>query len=407
MTEDNKASLRNARLLLIVNVGSASVKTCLFADDLHSLAVLSGDYGCDGLALAGQDLQGHRVNVRHGDVQNVETCVALVLAQWQTWLQNQNVRLAAIGHRVVHGADWFGPLEPVTSDFLTRLAKLDDYAPLHNPFNRLGIRVASELFGPVPQFALFDTAFHRHLPEVAHRYALPELPSSPIRFRRFGFHGLSCQHSLETAAMMLARQPSELNLIVLHLGGGASVTAIRAGISVDTSMGFSPTEGLFMAKRCGDLDPMIVLALQRQGWGAEQLDTLLNHDSGLSGLCGETDMRRIIERAGQGDVQAGFAMDAFSYRCKKYLGAYWAVLGQVSALVFTGGIGEHAADIRERVASGLESFGLRLDLAANRNLQGNADVSANGSPIPILVIHAEEERVAARQILTFMGGNVL
>ncbi|MDD2724239.1 MAG: acetate/propionate family kinase [Methylovulum sp.] len=387
--------------LLVVNVGSTSVKTHLFDGDLRDIAVLTADYGrVDGVVIGGQDLQGQMVEEHCGPVGDVSAVLALVLDRWRQWLDAEAWVLAAIGHRIVHGADWFATLTPINPDVLQRLAGLDRYAPLHNPLNRLGVQMACRHFPEVAQFALFDTAFHRNIPEYAGRYAIPASLSSSVAFYRYGFHGISCQHSLTEAARYLACEPAKLNLIVLHLGGGASATAIRAGVGVDTSMGFSPTEGLMMASRSGDIDPMVLLTLQRQGMSVDELDAVLNHRSGLKAICDDTDMRRILLKAGQGDSDALLAIDMFCYRIKKTIGAYCAVLGEVSALVFTGGIGEHAAEIRQRIVTGLEPLGFSIDLVANARHE--PDISGADSRSRILIIPAEEERVCARQILSFL-----
>lgn len=384
--------------ILVVNVGSTSVKTALFAEGLKCKAALDADHAQNGWRLHGQGLGGVPVSSNLPASLAVEEIVAGLLQNWRSLLQKSGVVLTAIGHRVVHGGVMFQQLTPISPEVLAQLPGLDAYAPLHNPINRLGITLAANTFPATAQFAVFDTAFHHTLPEHAKRYAIPKSLSVAMAFQRFGFHGISCQHSVATAAQLLETEISSLNLIVLHLGGGASITAVRAGQSADTSMGFSPLEGLVMASRCGDLDPAIVLALQKQGWSAEQTDTLLNHESGLLGLCGETDMRVIIDRAELGDSEADLAIALYCHRIKKYIGAYCAVLGQVSALVFTGGVGEHAAAIRAKTLAGLERFGFDLDKQANLNNPNNSDISLPTSASRILVIHAEEEREIARQI---------
>ena len=390
--------------LLIINVGSTSIKSCLFSKQLDTTAQLAADYG-SGLSLSiegyGLDRQSitRCIDSRH----DTSAALAVILALWRQLLSDSGVQLVAIGHRVVHGATWFDKPTRIDAEMLAQLEQLDAYAPLHNPFNRLGIQMAAEFFPESPQFALFDTAFHRTLPDYAARYAIPEQLSTEVAFWRYGFHGLSCQHSVLAAAELLQRTPSELNLIILHLGGGASATAVRGGMSVDTSMGFSPTEGLIMAGRCGDVDPMIVLTLQREGMSVQQLDNTLNRLSGLRALCGEGDMRAIVCRAEQGDDTALLALEMFCYRIKKYIGAYCAVLGSVDALVFTGGIGEHAPLVRQKIVAGLENLGFALDNSANQQHNGeNTDISVVTSQSRILVVHAEEEKICARQILTIL-----
>lgn len=395
------------RLLLVINVGSTSVKIQAFNASLQVQALLAADYGhLQQVLVDGRDLHGRGFTERWGAMADVAAVLMAVLGRWRQWLATDSLALAAIGHRIVHGADWFDGLTPISPSVMQRLEQLDAYAPLHNPFNRLGIQIAADLFPGLAQFALFDTAFHRHLPDVAKHYAIPKSLSGQLAFYRYGFHGLSCQHSLTVAAQWLGRKTSNLNLIVLHLGGGASVTAIRAGVSVDTSMGFSPTEGLLMAGRCGDIDPMILLALQRQGMALDELDDILNHRSGLKGICGETDMRSILRLAKQGDANARLAIDMFCYRIKKYIGAYCAILGEVSALVFTGGIGAHSPEIRAAIINGLEPLGFALSPAANQSIRHNGDIAAGVGRPPILVIHAEEELVCAKEMLTFLDSVV-
>lgn len=392
--------------VLIVNVGSTSIKSRLFDAGLKAIAILDADYGAaKGLVIDGQDVQGNVIyqcyTERHHDT---KAALTIVLELWRAMANDSGLLLSAIGHRIVHGADWFDTITLITEDVLARLVQLDHYAPLHNPFNRLGIVMAAEVFPDAPQFAVFDTVFHRSIPQYARRYAIPEHLSSRVEFYRYGFHGISCRHCLAVAAEMLGRDPANLNLIVLHLGGGASVTAIQSGVSIDTSMGFSPTEGLIMASRCGDLDPMIALCLQREGMLPEQLDDLLNHQSGLLGICQEADMRGIIVKAAQGDTKAILALDMYCYRIKKYIGAYCAILGDVSALIFTGGIGEHAHEIRQHILNGLDKLGFSIDPAANQQTTPqNRTISDSASRSRILVIHAEEERVCARQILNFLA----
>ncbi|GAB6140466.1 acetate kinase [Methylosoma difficile] len=388
---------------LVINVGSTSVKTALFGDDLQLKAALNASHDSHVWHIDGQGLNGLPVAVSQSALLPVSNVVASFLHNWRCLLQKAGIALTAIGHRVVHGGSLFRQLTAIDDGFLAKLATLDAYAPLHNPANRLGMVAAHKTFPDVAQFAVFDTAFHRSMPDMASRYAIPAHLSATVDFHRFGFHGISCQHSVSATAKRLGCAVSSLNLIVLHLGGGASITAIKAGVSVDTSMGFSPMAGLVMASRCGDLDPAIVLALQKQGWSAEQLDRLLNQQSGLQGICGETDMRAIIDRAEQNDDAAKLALAMYCYRIKKYIGAYCAVLGEVSALIFTGGVGEHAPIIRAKVLAGLEPLGFVFDEAANAVARHNSDISTHTGTIRILVIRAEEEREIARQIQVFQA----
>lgn len=386
---------------LIVNVGSTSVKTQLFDEALNVKAFLNADYGAtDGLVVKGENLQGETFLHHDKTIHDAKNTLQVVYSTWQSWLNENSLIIAAMGHRVVHGGANFDSITQITPELLSHIQTLDNYAPLHNPLNRLGIEMAAQLFSNVPQFAVFDTAFHRKIPDYAGRYAIPENLSVSVDFYRYGFHGISCQHSVGAAAKMLQKSPENLNAIILHLGGGASATAVKNGISVDTSMGFSPTEGLVMASRSGDIDPMIAITLQREGKSVEDINTLLNKQSGLKGVCGETDMRTILERAGQGEKSCHTALNLFCYRIKKYIGAYFAVLnGNVDALIFTGGIGENAPAIRTQILTDLQGLGFMLNSDLNQQrFSSNIDISDAASRSRILVIHAEEEREIALQI---------
>jgi len=390
--------------LLVVNVGSTSVKTKLFDSAFKEAASINADYGGDsGMALDGVDVRGQGIRQRL-EAGDAKPALIAVFALWRQMLEENRLELSAIGHRVVHGAGLFARPTAVSEEMLERLWRLDAYAPLHNPPNRLGIATAAQCFPVTRQFAVFDTAFHRGIPDYAGRYALPTQISYDFGFYRYGFHGISCQYSVSVAARLLARNPEQLNLIVLHLGGGASITAIRNGVSVDTSMGFSPTEGLIMATRSGDLDPMIAVTLQKSGLSVADWEDLLNHQSGLKGLCGDGDMRSLLLRVEQSEPAALLALDMYCYRIKKYIGAYYAVLGEVAALVFTGAIGANAATVRGRILAGLESMGLLLDEQANQQpYEQDRDISSPASRTRLLVIKANEEREIARQVQDYLA----
>ena len=391
---------------LIVNVGSTSVKTQLFDNNLNVKATLNADYGAtDGLSINGVNVQSEKFSHHDASIHDAKNTLAFLYRQWQNWLAENDLSLSAIGHRVVHGGATFTNITLITPDVLNQIAQLDNYAPLHNPPNRLGIEMAQELFANVPQFAVFDTAFHRQIPDYAGRYAIPENLSANVDFYRYGFHGISCQHSVNAAAKLLNKLPEDLNIIILHLGGGASATVVKNGVSVDTSMGFSPTEGLMMASRCGDIDPMIAITLQREGKTLDEINRLFNKQSGLLGVCGETDMRTILNKAEHGDESCHIALNLFCYRVQKYVGAYFAVLnGHVDALIFTGGIGENAPVIRQHILNNLNGLGFLLDSGLNHQpFSSNIDTSDASSRSRILVIHAEEEREIAQQIQTFLN----
>ena len=278
--------------------------------------------------------------------------------------------LDAIGHRVVHGGEVFRQSVLIDDQVIETIRSLIPLAPLHNPANLEGILIAREHAPKVPQVAVFDTAFHQSIPEYAYRYALPKTVYEAYGVRRYGFHGTSHHFVAKEAAAILGKRLKDTNLITLHLGNGASACAVQRGVSIDTSMGFTPLEGLIMGSRSGDLDPAILFYLSREyGYSIDALDRMLNKESGLQGLCGENDMRRIHQRIAQGDQDAKLAHEAFCYRIRKYIGAYVAILGEVDAIVFTGGIGENDAVTRHAIMQSLP-FDIRvMTIATDEELE--------------------------------------
>jgi acetate kinase len=313
-------------------------------------------------------------------------------------------RIAAIGHRVVHGGERFSAPARIDAEVREAIRELAALAPLHNPANLIGIEVCRDAFPGVPQVAVFDTAFHQTLPPQAFRYAVPEAWYRSLGVRRYGFHGTSHRYVAERAAEALGRPLATLNLITLHLGNGASAAAIRAGVCVDTSMGLTPLEGLVMGTRSGDLDPAIPLFVQREaGLAAGAVDAALNEDAGLQGLAGTSDMRELLARESAGDERAALALELYCYRIRKYVGAYTAVLGRVDALVFTGGVGENAARVRSLACAGLEGLGIALDERANAApVAESVDVGRAGAPVRALVVRTNEELQIARETLAVL-----
>ena len=310
----------------------------------------------------------------------------------------------AIGHRVVHGGARFS--EPVLVDdrVLQAVRDLAPLAPLHNPANLEGIETALRAFPDVPQVAVFDTAFHQTLPPHAHTYAVPREWRERHRVRRYGFHGTSFAFVSRRACEVLGSDPGDTNLVVLHLGNGASACAVEGGRSVDTSMGLSPLEGLVMGTRPGDLDPALGAYLSRAaGLDATAYDKALNHESGLKGLTGIADLREVEQRRESGDADAALAFDVMVYRLRKYVGAYAAALGRVDAIVFTGGIGEHSAAVRAAVLGRLDVLGVELDTAANDDGPAERVVTTPGSRVVGLVVPTNEELEIARACLTVLG----
>lgn len=310
----------------------------------------------------------------------------------------------AVGHRVVHGGERFQSPAVIDEAVLAALEQTLSLAPLHNPANLEGIRLARLLWPQAVQVAAFDTAFHHTLPPWAYAYAVPQSWYADLKIRRYGFHGLSHAYVAKRAALYLGKPLSSLKLISFHLGSGASACAVSGGQSVDTSMGFTPLEGLVMGTRCGDLDPGVLLHVLRQrSFASEALEHALNEQSGLLGLCGHRDMRQVHQAIAQGDERAVLAFRVFCYRIKKYLGAYLAVLGGADAVIFTGGIGENDPKVREESLSGLERLGIAVDPDKNRQPRAEViEIQSKKATIPILVIATDEEREIAEILLQFI-----
>ncbi|MGW1342715.1 acetate/propionate family kinase [Kribbella sp. NPDC002412] len=315
--------------------------------------------------------------------------------------------LAAVGHRVVHGGARFASPALIDDDLIAEVKDLVPLAPLHNPANLEGISVARRLLAEVPHVAVFDTAFHQTLPPYAYTYAVPREWAESHGIRRYGFHGTSHSFVSEQAAALLGRAPADVNVIVLHLGNGCSATAVRGGESVDTSMGLTPLEGLVMGTRSGDVDPAILGHLARElGWSVDEIDRALNSESGLKGLSGENDFRELSRRREAGDARAHLAFDVYCYRIKKYVGAYYAVLGKVDAIVFTAGVGQHSAEVRAASLDNLSSLGIHVDPTRNTEESSTARfVSTDDSPVAVLVIPTNEEWEIARQTLSVLHPN--
>jgi acetate kinase len=300
--------------------------------------------------------------------------------------------VAAVAHRVVHGGERFRAPVVVDDRVLAEIRALSVLAPLHNPAGVAGIELARRALPAVPHVAVFDTAFHHTLPARAYTYAVPR----QWGVRRYGFHGISCAFVSRAAARVLGREPAETDLILLHLGNGASATAIAGGRSVDTSMGLTPLAGLVMGTRSGDVDPGLAAYLQRTGGlDVRETDRLLNHESGMRALAGDGDLRAVHRRIAAGDGAAALAVDVYCYRIRKYVGAYLAALGGADAVVFTGGVGEHDAEVRARSLAGLERLGIAVDPA--RNAGGETTISPPGGRVAVLVIATDEELEMATQ----------
>jgi acetate kinase len=368
--------------VLVLNTGSSSIKYQVL--EMDGRTVLA-----DGLL--------ERIGEQGGTVADHREGFGRVLDS----LDDLTRDLAGIGHRVVHGGERFSAPALIDDQAIEAIRDLIPLAPLHNPSNLAGIELAMAAFPGVPQVAVFDTAFHRTIPPHAYRYALPEALARRLRIRRYGFHGTSHAYVSRTAAAHLGKPPAEVNLITMHLGNGASMAAVAGGRCIDTSMGLTPLEGLVMGTRSGDLDPAIVFYLHREaGLSLDEIDALLNRQSGLKGLTGVNDVRQVEQRAAAGDAAAAGALDLYCYRILKYIGAYAVALGRVDALVFTAGVGENSDLVRARVCKGLESFGVRLDTDRNAARSARArTVSSADSAVAVLIVPTNEELEIAEQTL--------
>jgi acetate kinase len=312
--------------------------------------------------------------------------------------------LAAVGHRIVHGGDFRASVR-IEAGVRSRISALAELAPLHNPPGLEALAAAESELPGVPQVAVFDTAFHASLPPATHTYALPGKWTRDWGIRRYGFHGLSHAWCADRAAAMLGRPVEELRLVVCHLGHGCSAAAILGGRCVDTTMGFTPLDGLMMATRSGSVDPGIVLHVQlRHGLSAQEVEHALNHESGLLGVSGTSgDMREVLASARAGDERARLALDVYTHRVRQAIGALAVTLGDVDALVFTAGVGENSPEVRAQACRGLDLLGLELDADANARCRPDADVARRGTRARILVIATREDLTMLREVVRVIG----
>ena len=394
-------------LVLVVNAGSSSLKYSLVDAD-------TGDEPADGLVERIGEPSGavtHRSDgEEHRDEREVPDHEAALRAALDAFDEHgpslDDMEVRAVGHRVVHGGARFSSPALVDDELVDAVTSLVPLAPLHNPANLEGLAVARRLFPDLPQVAVFDTAFHQTLPEHAYTYAVPRSWREEHQIRRYGFHGTSYAFVSRAAADLIGKPAEETNQVVLHLGNGCSATAVEGGRSVETSMGLTPLEGLVMGTRSGDLDPAVHAHLHRQlGWSLDDIDRVLNRSSGLRGLAGENDFRRLERLRADGDEGARLAFDVYCHRIRKYVGAYYAVLGRVDAVVFTAGVGENSADVRARSLAGLERLGIEVDESRNGvgRVTAPTRVSTDASEVAVLVVPTNEEWEIARQAMAVVG----
>ena len=394
--------------ILVINCGSSSLKFSYFdtAQETNNLEGIVENIGLENSAIHSSSEKGE-VNKELGSIgykEAFQTVVELLTDSKDGVISDLN-ELSAVGHRVVHGGDKYGSAVIIEKEVIKDINKYSSLAPLHNPPNLMAIQESINLLPEVPQVAVFDTGFHQKMPRHAYLYGLPYEFFEKDHIRRYGFHGISHNYVALQAAAYLKRNFRELKIITCHLGNGASLCAIDHGRSVDTSMGLTPLEGLIMGTRCGDIDPSTILHICREkGLSVEEVDDILNRQSGLKGLSGiSSDLRKIEEEASKGNQRALLALDVFGYRIRKYIGSYIAAIGELDALVFTGGIGEGSAWVRSLACQGLSHMGIRMDNILNKTVSPGpgevGDISDELSEVKILVIPTNEGKMIARETI--------
>ncbi|MDV7357349.1 acetate kinase [Rhodococcus oxybenzonivorans] len=399
MSDDTAGSV------LVLNSGSSSIKFQLIQPD-------TGESIASGLIERigepdGHIVYRHRTGVeeRHGVIADHRAGLKTVLeVVAEVGRPLGEAGIVAVGHRLVHGGKVFYEPTIIDDDVVRAISDLSSLAPLHNPANVIGIEVAREVLPDVPHVGVFDTAFFHTLPAAASTYAIDRSLAEQYDIRRYGFHGTSHQYVSSCAAQFLGRDTSELDQIVLHLGNGASASAIHGGRAVDTSMGFTPLEGLVMGTRSGDIDPGVLLHLYRQGLTVDRIDDLLNRQSGLRGLSGVNDFRSLRTLVGEGNADAALAYDVYVHRLRKYIGAYLVELGGADVITFTGGVGENNVDVRRDSLAGLERLGIIVDDTRNSSESRAARrISSDDSEVEILVVPTNEELAIARAAVDLVG----
>ena len=368
-------------IILALNCGSSSVKYQLYDWEKQSLLK-----------------KGSEERIGSGGSPDHTRALEIIIKKLET-------KIDAVGHRVVHGGENFHQSVLINEEVLNIIRGVSNLAPLHNPPNIAGIEAAQKILPDIPHIAVFDTAFHQTIPLHAYIYAVPYEWYQAYGIRRYGFHGTSHLYVSKRAAVLLNKKPSEVNVITLHIGNGVSITAVKGGISVDTSMGLTPLEGAVMGTRCGDIDPSIVLYMTgKQKVSSKELDGILNRKSGLLGITGKfMDRRDILKAAAEGDTRCQLAIEIECYRLKKYIGSYAAAMGGVDAIVMTAGVGEKSPEIREKVLTGLDFMGAKLDLKKNKCVtHGEKDISTADSKVKIFVIPTNEELVFIEDVVAIL-----
>lgn len=399
--------------ILALNCGSSSVKYQLYDwDKKEVIAKGMVERVTIGGSYIVHEVPGHEDYREESDCPDHKVAIQLIintLTSKEHGVVEDMKSIAAVGHRVVHAGEKFARSVLITDEVLEAVKECSHLAPLHNPPNISGIEAAKANLPDVPHVAIFDTAFHQTMPETAYAYPVPYEWYEKHGVRRYGFHGTSHLYVSKRAAALLGKDPKDCNIITMHIGNGVSHTAIKNGISVDTSMGLTPLEGAVMGTRCGDIDPAIPgFIAEREGLTPKEVDGILNKKSGLLGITGEYTDRRDVEKAAKaGNKRCELAMEMEGYRLKKYIGAYAAILGRVDAIVFTAGVGEMGAEIRDLALSDLEHLGIKIDKELNlktRTRKAEIEVSTPDSPIKVFVIPTDEELVFTEDVVAILEG---
>ena len=389
--------------ILVLNCGSSSVKYQLIDVDkkLFLAKGIVDRVGMSGAVLTNTRADGDEIKIT-GDILDHTTAIEYILAVLLS--KNHGVistksEIHAVGHRVVHGGETFTGSVLIDESVIKGIRDNFEIAPLHNPHNLRGITACQTHLPEIPQVSVFDTAFHHEMPPHAYIYGIPYSLYSQYKIRRYGFHGTSHSYVSQRAAELMKKDLKKLKVITCHLGNGCSMAAIDKGISIDTSMGFTPLEGLLMGTRSGDIDTSIILyVMAKEGLNYSEANTLLNKHSGLQGISGvSSDMREVITEMNEGNKKAKLAFDIFCYRVKKYIGSYIAALGGLDALVFTGGIGENSPDIRKAICENLDYLGIEFDKSANNTKEKEKAISTAKSKAIVFVIPTNEELMIAME----------
>lgn len=388
--------------VLVVNCGSSSIKYQLFEMNDESVLAkgLVERIGLEGSVLTHEPTGKEKVAI-NANISNHTIGIGLVLealVDANHGVISSMKEIDAIGHRGVHGGEKFSDSVLVTPDVIKAIEECIEMAPLHNPPNISGIDACTELMPGVPQVAVFDTAFHQTMPKKAYMYALPYEAYEKYGVRRYGFHGTSHKYVSQRVAELMGKDYKDLKIITCHLGNGSSVAAIQKGQCVDTSMGFTPLEGLVMGTRCGNIDPAIIpFLMKKESMTMEEIDTYINKKSGVLGISGvSSDFRDIEKAAAGGNERAQLALDMFTYEVVKFIGSYAAAMNGVDAIIFTAGVGENAIGMREAITSGVEYLGTKIDKEKNNVRGKEREISVDGSKVKVFVIPTNEELVIAR-----------